>query len=303
MLPVTHLRTPLQSAVARCIVSAALALAVAGVQGTASARVRPKPQKRSKAAQRAASKSSSSGAQENPEKTLTIVGIRHWSSTDVTHVAVDLDGPAAYKFGHLIEPERLFFDLQNVEVAPEVRAKRFTEQDGFLTNVRVAKTDSGAMRVALDLDRPVEYSVSVVPDPYRLEVTFRRKPDKAAASKNSDNAATPPPLSSTDESQKLAPSANSPGVQLTAIASRPQDSVAQQAFESAREAKPDGNGERSLIRALGLKIGKIVIDAGHGGDDHCLLRPCLRLTDAPYCRASCGRGMPSTCFRPSVERW
>src|SRR5205085_3141724 len=127
----------------------------------------------------------------------------------------------------------------------------------------------GAMRVALDLDQPVEYSVSLVPDPYRLEVTFRRKPDKAAASRNADtDAATPPPLSSTDESQKLAPSANSPGVQLTAIASRPQDSVAQQAFESAREAKPDGHGERSLIRALGLKIGKIVIDAGHGGDDH-----------------------------------
>ncbi|HLK32886.1 MAG TPA: N-acetylmuramoyl-L-alanine amidase, partial [Terriglobales bacterium] len=29
----------------------------------------------------------------------------------------------------------------------------------------------------------------------------------------------------------------------------------------------DSNGDRSLIRALGLKIGKIVIDPGHGGDD------------------------------------
>jgi N-acetylmuramoyl-L-alanine amidase len=35
----------------------------------------------------------------------------------------------------------------------------------------------------------------------------------------------------------------------------------------AREAKPTANGDRSLIRALGLKIGKIVIDAGHGGHD------------------------------------
>src|SRR5205085_5655840 len=34
-----------------------------------------------------------------------------------------------------------------------------------------------------------------------------------------------------------------------------------------RTAQPTASGERSLIRALGLKIGKIVIDAGHGGHD------------------------------------
>ena len=34
-----------------------------------------------------------------------------------------------------------------------------------------------------------------------------------------------------------------------------------------REAKPMAHGDRSLIRALGLKIGKIVIDPGHGGHD------------------------------------
>jgi N-acetylmuramoyl-L-alanine amidase len=34
-----------------------------------------------------------------------------------------------------------------------------------------------------------------------------------------------------------------------------------------REARPTVSGDRSLIRALGLKIGKIVIDPGHGGHD------------------------------------
>jgi N-acetylmuramoyl-L-alanine amidase len=33
------------------------------------------------------------------------------------------------------------------------------------------------------------------------------------------------------------------------------------------EAMPTATGERSLVRALGLKIGRIVIDAGHGGHD------------------------------------
>ncbi|HZZ14571.1 MAG TPA: N-acetylmuramoyl-L-alanine amidase, partial [Candidatus Sulfotelmatobacter sp.] len=36
---------------------------------------------------------------------------------------------------------------------------------------------------------------------------------------------------------------------------------------SIREATPTARGDRSLIRALGLKIGKIVIDPGHGGHD------------------------------------
>jgi N-acetylmuramoyl-L-alanine amidase len=36
---------------------------------------------------------------------------------------------------------------------------------------------------------------------------------------------------------------------------------------AAREARPSSHGERSLIRALGLKIGRIVVDAGHGGHD------------------------------------
>ncbi len=36
---------------------------------------------------------------------------------------------------------------------------------------------------------------------------------------------------------------------------------------AAHEAVPTAAGDRSLIRALGLKIGRIVIDAGHGGHD------------------------------------
>jgi N-acetylmuramoyl-L-alanine amidase len=36
---------------------------------------------------------------------------------------------------------------------------------------------------------------------------------------------------------------------------------------STHEAEPTSAGDRSLIRALGLKIGRIVVDAGHGGHD------------------------------------
>ena len=39
------------------------------------------------------------------------------------------------------------------------------------------------------------------------------------------------------------------------------------AAPNGHAAAPAANGERSLIRALGLKIGRIVVDAGHGGHD------------------------------------
>ncbi len=38
-------------------------------------------------------------------------------------------------------------------------------------------------------------------------------------------------------------------------------------YPEIRQAQPTADGQRSLIRALGLKVGRIVIDAGHGGHD------------------------------------
>ena len=40
-----------------------------------------------------------------------------------------------------------------------------------------------------------------------------------------------------------------------------------------REAEPTAAGERSLVRTLGLKIGRIVIDPGHGGHDSGTIGP------------------------------
>jgi N-acetylmuramoyl-L-alanine amidase len=43
--------------------------------------------------------------------------------------------------------------------------------------------------------------------------------------------------------------------------------TARKGTDLVREARPTASGDRSLIRALGLKIGRIVIDPGHGGHD------------------------------------
>ncbi len=53
---------------------------------------------------------------------------------------------------------------------------------------------------------------------------------------------------------------------------RPRDRGRESAAESTREATSI-DGQRSLTRALGLKIGRIVVDAGHGGHDSGTLGP------------------------------
>jgi N-acetylmuramoyl-L-alanine amidase len=222
-------------------------LAFLGLQGLAQARDKA-------ASQHAPAKSG--------DKPVHIKDIRHWSSAEVTHVAIDLSGPAGYKFAHLIEPERVYFDLENVTVPDRVLADKLTDQDGFLTDVQVRSAERGTARVTLGLDRPVEYSVNLVPDPYRLEITFHSK-SGGKKEKASSSQVLAPVIASVDP-PKVVGSNDSPGEKLVQVAPEPP----QPTFSNMHEAQPDSNGERSLIRALGLKIGKIVIDPGHGGDDH-----------------------------------
>ncbi|HEX3154785.1 MAG TPA: N-acetylmuramoyl-L-alanine amidase, partial [Candidatus Angelobacter sp.] len=78
---------------------------------------------------------------------------------------------------------------------------------------------------------------------------------------DSDRAAGEPTSKPTFES--IAPKESSRNKKASAeVRSRSSATTA-----TTRTAAPNAAGERSLIRALGLKIGKIVVDAGHGGHD------------------------------------
>ena len=65
--------------------------------------------------------------------------------------------------------------------------------------------------------------------------------------------------------QSIAPQESSRRTKTT----KPAKSQSQDATPvvNGHAAAPTASGDRSLIRALGLKIGKIVVDAGHGGHD------------------------------------
>lgn len=86
------------------------------------------------------------------------------------------------------------------------------------------------------------------------------RPDVAPASKKPKTAAT---AAESDDSDDNSGSDKKPP---TGSKSK-HKSTPSTADIDVREAQPTADGDRSLIRALGLKIGKIVIDPGHGGHD------------------------------------
>jgi N-acetylmuramoyl-L-alanine amidase len=205
--------------------------------------------------------------------------IRSAVTEDATRVTIDLEDVVHYNSGRLENPERIFFDLREARLTPEVArevAHENTNVDGdVLTAIRVAQNHAGVVRIVLNVNRVKEYVASVSPNPPQLLIDlYRKQPPPAIlkiarASHNTSNihettelrspeARTVEPDSMNDTlvrpsqptALRVSKSTSKPDLDQTAIAPRPTH-----------------DGQSTLTRALGLKIGRIVIDAGHGGHD------------------------------------
>jgi N-acetylmuramoyl-L-alanine amidase len=232
-----------------------------------------------------------------------VTSIRHWSTPDYTRVAIDLEDEVPYEAGRIADPDRIFFDLHNTKLASELVGKTFDVEDGFLKKIRVAQYQVGQTRVVLEVKDLSEYSAFLLPNPYRLivdihgkapvktETVVKEKPASAAAqaqasakpetSKTAKTEAPPPRVEVAKKTEREKPDP-APGTEKEVKAtSKPTTGPTFEAVSPRgesqrkstlrqplpREAKPTASGERSLVRALGLKIGRIVIDPGHGGHD------------------------------------
>jgi N-acetylmuramoyl-L-alanine amidase len=217
-----------------------------------------------------------------------VTAIRHWSTPDSTRVAIDLDTEVKYEAGRISDPERIFFDLHDTKLASELKGKSFDViENGFLKKIRVAQYLPGRTRVVLEVDKVADYSAFLLPNPYRLIIDIRgahpaaakagpAKSEDPTAKDKSSEAAKAEDVSKLDEpvvKATLEPTSKPTVASVQPRAAKPEATKTAKgkkkpaAEPTARAAKPASNGETSLIRALGLKIGKIVIDAGHGGHD------------------------------------
>ena len=271
--------------------------ALAEIQQQAKAAKTPKVATDDKKEPKAAKGSAPSPQPEPSAGKPLVTSIRHWSTPDYTRVAIDLENEVQYEAGRIAEPDRIFFDLHNTKLASELVGKTFEVEDGFLRKIRVGQYQPGLTRVVLEVHDLAEYSAFLLPNPYRLIVDIHGKaPVTEVASKEKEKpvpavakpeppktakAEAPPPKvevakktapekpESPPGSEKEVKATSKPtsGPTFEAVAPRGESPRKTKPPPVGREARPTASGEHSLVRALGLKIGRIVIDPGHGGHD------------------------------------
>jgi len=232
--------------------------------------------------------------------------IRFWSFADVTRVAIQTDGEYKLRSDQIDKPPRLFFDLNGLRPPASGHRGVETIQvaDQRIKEIRVAQVNPGTTRIVFDLESPAEFVSSQLVNPDRLMIEIRPKGTQIAAlsvtrsitgSREADVPLPAPPAVSTtphvdspppgvsavidaktDRSRAPAPqpAVQTPGTsapQQTAMNVPPSlpatNAATNKAPAQASAAKRDNLGDRSLVRVFGLKLGKVVIDAGHGGHD------------------------------------
>ncbi|MCZ6489819.1 MAG: N-acetylmuramoyl-L-alanine amidase [Acidobacteria bacterium] len=188
-----------------------------------------------------------------------VTNIRHWATPDYTRVVIDVEEEVKYRIGRLSNPDRIYFDLQNTEIDPAVSGKSFPVKYGLLKQIRIAPNRTGVSRVVLDLGNITDYTVFELPNPYRLVIDIH---GEGGQGNELADAQAQRPLAGQGGNARSdgAASLKETQEELSASAAEP-------AFGKIHTAQPNGDGSHSLIRALGLKIGRITIDPGHGGRD------------------------------------
>ncbi len=96
----------------------------------------------------------------------------------------------------------------------------------------------------------------------KVQAPAHARKSSTAASHKTDSASDPDSAAPAEKAVSDAPPATSSRGKSSRLAARRKEMD-----PDVREARPTASGDRSLIRALGLKIGRIVIDPGHGGHD------------------------------------
>jgi N-acetylmuramoyl-L-alanine amidase len=174
--------------------------------------------------------------------------IRASATDDTARITIDLEGGVQYTSGRLKNPDRIFFDLHAARLTPEVAHENVQVDGELLTAVRAAQNHADTVRVVLDVNGVKEYAVSTSDNPPQLLIDLFGK-------------SLPP------AEEKTAKASHSSGSAAPNFVARTDNSSAGVLEKASAVPQPTHEGQSTLTRALGLKIGRIVIDPGHGGHD------------------------------------
>jgi N-acetylmuramoyl-L-alanine amidase len=217
-------------------------------------------------------------------RTPNVTDIRTWNADNYTRIVVSLDDTIKYDASRITSPDRIYFNIYKARLSASLASKTLDVDNGLLKSVRVAQNKEGVVRLVLDVNGAKDYSAYLLKDPYRLVIDVRSgaavakqdalpAPVGAAPVKMETEKPAEKPQETVSVSARgnsAVPSTSKPAVKSAAKTSLPltkKDSSTLAALQPPAEPRPNRDGARSLTRELGLKINRIVIDAGHGGHD------------------------------------
>jgi N-acetylmuramoyl-L-alanine amidase len=184
-------------------------------------------------------------------------------SNDMTRVVLDVNDVTEYSAFLLPNPYRLIIDIHGgkAEVgAPVVSVpmQRAATAAPTVPNTTAVKAGSSFDVAALSA-QPGRVEATTQPTSQPISAVVSKagsREEGAGGSKPAGNDVVPAsaPVASTTSS-------------LNTRKGKKGKAAVDPDAGPARAAVPTADGETSLVRALGLKIGRIVIDAGHGGHD------------------------------------
>ena len=169
----------------------------------------------------------------------TVTEIWHRSNKGYARVGINLDQEVEVESEFLPDPDRLYFDLQNTKLSPDL-PEFFEVNDALIHRIRVGQNRPGVVRIVLDFGKINQYHYFGLYDPFRLVVdAFGQRPSADAQVSASDSDRVP-------GQQQQANRADGPPPGTAAAPSE---------------------ADVGLTRVLGLKVKRVALDPGHGGED------------------------------------
>jgi len=187
-----------------------------------------------------------------------------------SRIVLELADRSDYSTSVLTDPARLLIDIHSQDIRSKdiqgktKRAARDALVKEPLAPAETAKASTAATESKAEAKRPGN-------KPLPVAASDGARKTVVEADDDDDSAVTVAKL----DPPEIKPAAKAPvtlpphGLNLPALSRSSSRNRRQPTaiFPDVREASPTASGDRSLIRALGLKIGRIVIDPGHGGHD------------------------------------
>jgi N-acetylmuramoyl-L-alanine amidase len=194
------------------------------------------------------------------------------NTSDWSRVILMLGDTVEFESARIESPDRIYFNISRAKLSSRMAVSRIDLADGLTKSVRVAQNKPDVVRVVLDAPGAKDYTAYLLSKPYRLVIELQTKPMSIAkrmpppAQTTTPGDATPPSNTVASSTGPAIPVVNSLRPKTTPVAARKGD-VPPTSLDAPIAPKPTRGGDTSLTRALGLKISRIVIDAGHGGHD------------------------------------